>query len=187
MKYLIAGLGNPGIEYTHTRHNIGFMVADRFVELGDAGFADKRHAFIAETRLKNKLVYLIKPLTFMNLSGKAVRYWLSKLNIPLENLLVVTDDIALPLGKLRLRGKGSDGGHNGLANIQTLLGSAEYPRLRFGIGGNFPRGRQVDYVLNEFNEDEWPIIKDKIDLSVEIIKSFVLQGISPTMSQYNNN
>lgn len=187
MKYLIACLGNPGAEYDITRHNIGFMVADYYAAKKELVFKDKRYAFITESRLKNRLLYFIKPHTFMNLSGKAVRYWLKELAVPDENLLVITDDLALPLGKLRLRGKGGAGGHNGLKNIEDLLGTTEYPRLRFGISDEFSRGRQVDYVLSQFSEEELAVVNQKLPLTTEIIESFALQGLPRTMSIYNNN
>ncbi|MEX0967467.1 MAG: aminoacyl-tRNA hydrolase [Bacteroidia bacterium] len=185
MKFLISGLGNPGQEYAQTRHNIGFMVIDRLAGQLELQWEDRRLGWVAQGRIKNKQVYLLKPSTYMNLSGKAVRYWLNELKIPLENLLVVTDDLALPTGKIRLRGKGSDGGHNGLSDIQNVLGTTEYPRLRFGISSEFSRGRQVDYVLSDFSPEEIADVDPAIEKSVEAIKSFVLQGLPRTMSEFN--
>ncbi|MEA5045556.1 MAG: aminoacyl-tRNA hydrolase, partial [Petrimonas sp.] len=153
MKYLIVGLGNVGPDYENTRHNVGFMVLDAFAKASNIVFQDKRYGFVAETRLKNKSLVLLKPSTFMNLSGNAVRYWLQKEKIEDENLLVVVDDLALPFGTLRLKSKGSDAGHNGLKHIQQTIGTQQYARLRFGIGNDFVRGAQVDYVLDEFSDE----------------------------------
>lgn len=185
MKYLIVGLGNIGREYENTRHNIGFMVLDALAKASNAVFEDKRYGFVAQTRLRNKSLVLLKPSTFMNLSGNAVRYWLQKENIENENLLVVVDDLALPFGALRLKTKGSDAGHNGLKHIQELIGQ-NYPRLRFGIGNDFPRGHQVDYVLDEFSDDEQSKLPERIETAVDIIRSFCLAGVNITMNQYNN-
>ena len=185
MKYLIAGLGNIGPDYADTRHNIGFMVLDALAKASNTVFADKRYGFVAEMRLKNKSLVLLKPSTFMNLSGNAVRYWLQKENIPTENLLVVVDDLALPFGTLRLKPKGGDAGHNGLKHIQDLIGQ-NYSRLRFGIGSDFPRGHQVDYVLDAFSDEEQKALPARIDLAVDIIRSFCLAGVTNTMNQYNN-
>jgi peptidyl-tRNA hydrolase, PTH1 family len=187
MKYLIVGLGNPGQEYELTRHNIGFLVCDHIAETNTASFKPGRHGKIAETRFKNKQVYLLKPDTFMNLSGKAVRYWLNELKIPNENLLVITDDLALPLGKLRLKMKGSDGGHNGLKSINEVLNTQQYSRLRFGIGDEFSKGKQVDYVLGKWRDDEWKVLKEKIEVAAEFTKSFVLEGAERAMTKFNNN
>ncbi len=185
MKYLITGLGNPGAEYELTRHNIGFLVLDRLAASLDISFEPKKLGEMGSGRIKNKIIYLLKPATFMNLSGKAVRYWLTELNIPIENLLVITDDLALPTGKLRMKTKGSDGGHNGLKSIQEILQTPEYARLRFGIGSDFPNGRQMDYVLGNWTDQEWVIIKDKIDSAADAVKSFVLAGPNLTMEKYN--
>ena len=185
MKYLIVGLGNIGREYENTRHNIGFMVLDALAKASNAVFEDKRYGFVAQTRLRNKSLILLKPSTFMNLSGNAIRYWLQKENIENENLLVVVDDLALPFGALRLKTKGSDAGHNGLKHIQELIGQ-NYPRLRFGIGNDFPRGHQVDYVLDEFSEDEKLKLPERIETAVDIIRGFCLAGVNNTMNQYNN-
>lgn len=186
MKYLITGLGNPGPEYIQTRHNIGFLVLDKLADKLAVSFSSVRHGHIAEGRIKNKQVYLLKPNTYMNLSGKAVRYWLGELGIPVENLLIITDDIALPVGKLRLKTKGSDGGHNGLKSINELLGHTSYARLRFGVGNEFAKGRQVDYVLGEWNAEEKESIPARIELAAEAIESFVLAGAERTMSQFNS-
>ena len=185
MKYLIAGLGNPGQEYELTRHNIGFLVLDKLAGEMNISFSGKKLGEMASGRLKNKIVHLLKPGTFMNLSGKAVRYWLHQLEIPIENLLIITDDLALPTGKLRLKTKGSNGGHNGLKSIEELLQTQEYARLRFGIGNEFSKGRQVDYVLDTWTDDEWKTVKEKIDVAAEAVKSFVLAGSAITMEKYN--
>ena len=153
MKYLIVGLGNIGSEYRNTRHNIGFKVLDAFAEASNIIFSTQRYGDVAQVRVKNKVLFLLKPSTYMNLSGEAVRYWMNKENIPLENVLVIVDDLALPFGAIRIKGKGSDGGHNGLKNIAALVGGQNYARLRFGIGNDFPKGAQVDYVLGNFTEE----------------------------------
>lgn len=183
-KFLIVGLGNPGSEYSGTRHNTGFMVVDAMAEEAGASFDDKRYGFVAETSVKGRKLFLLKPTTFMNLSGNAVRYWMNKENIPMEHLLVVVDDLSLPLGTLRLKGSGSNGGHNGLGHIQQLIGQ-NYARLRMGIGNEYPRGGQVDWVLGKYTEEDMKELQPAIDLGVDIIKSFVLQGIDITMNQYN--
>jgi PTH1 family peptidyl-tRNA hydrolase len=185
-KFLIVGLGNPGSEYENTRHNIGFRILDAFADSLKIKFSSSRLAFTAEGKIKNKKFFLIKPVTFMNLSGKAVNYYLQKEKIPLSNILVITDDIALPFGKIRIRPKGSDGGHNGLKNINEILGSENYPRLRFGIGNEYPKGGQVNYVLGEWNDEELKIIQPKIGLAVNAINDFMLLGIEKTMNLYNN-
>ncbi|MDH6356906.1 aminoacyl-tRNA hydrolase [Parabacteroides sp. PF5-9] len=186
MKYLITGLGNIGSQYWGTRHNIGFRVVNKLVEDSGHFFSEERYGAVARMRVKNKELVVLKPNTFMNLSGNAVRYWLQKENIPVENLLVIVDDIALPFGVLRLKPKGSDAGHNGLKNIQQILGTQEYTRLRFGVGDYFPRGGQVEYVLGQFDPEELAVMPEKVDRAVEIIKSFCLSGIQFTMNQYNN-
>ncbi|EFA90989.1 aminoacyl-tRNA hydrolase [Hoylesella buccalis ATCC 35310] len=183
-KYLICGLGNPGAEYAGTRHNTGFMVLDAFAKASNIVFEDKRYGFVAETSLKGRKIILLKPTTFMNLSGNAVRYWLNKENIDQRRLLVVSDDVALPLGEFRLKGSGSNGGHNGLGHIQQLIGQ-NYPRLRMGIGNEYPRGGQVDWVLGHYDETDMQVLQPAIDTAVEIIKSFVLAGIDITMNQFN--
>ncbi len=185
MKYLIVGLGNIGPEYDATRHNIGFDVADAFVIKHKGIFRQERHAYAAECKWKGKTFIVIKPTTYMNLSGKAVKYWMDKEKIPVEHLLVIVDDLALPLDTLRLRGSGSAAGHNGLRDIETVLQTNQYPRLRFGIGSDFPKGRQVDFVLGRWQSSELPIVKEKIRKSTEVIESFAAQGIANTMSQYN--
>lgn len=185
MKFLIAGLGNIGPDYEQTRHNIGFMVLDAFAKASNVFFEDKRYGYVAETRLRNQSLILLKPSTFMNLSGNAVRYWLQKEKIETENLLVVVDDLSLPFGTLRLKAKGSDAGHKGLKHIQELIGQ-NYPRLRFGIGNNFPRGAQINYVLEEFSDEEKQQLPQRIETAVDIIRSFCLSGIDFTMNQYNN-
>ncbi len=186
MKYLIAGLGNIGEEYTHTRHNIGFDILDAYAKASNIVFEDKRYAFVAYRTLKGRNIVLIKPTTYMNLSGKAVNYWLQKEKIPVENLLVIVDDIALPLGTIRLRMKGSDGGHNGLANISEILGHNNYARLRFGIGNNYPKGAQINYVLGRWSSEDRLQIESRITLATQAIDSFVLQGIDKTMSFFNS-
>lgn len=185
MKYLIACLGNIGAEYDETRHNIGFKIADRLAKDLDASFATCRLAQVSEMRFKGKTMLVIKPTTYMNLSGKAVQYWLREEKIPIENLLVVNDDLALPLGELRLRKQGADGGHNGLTDIIEKLGTNAFCRLRFGLGNDYPRGRQVDFVLGKWKPSEEPIIDERVDVAVEIIKSFATQGVDRTMNQFN--
>lgn len=186
MKYLIVGLGNPGIEYRDTRHNIGFRILDSLSGASNIAFETARYGEVAHMRLKNKQLVLLKPNTYMNLSGNAVRYWKEKENIEIENILVVVDDLALPFGAIRMRGKGSDAGHNGLKNITEMLGSEAYPRLRFGIGNEFSRGHQVDYVLGAFTLDERQSLPTRIDTAVEAIKDFCLAGIGHAMCQFNN-
>lgn len=186
MKYLIVGLGNIGPQYELTRHNIGFLVLDRLAELHKApAFSSDRLAFTTEFRYKNAVLHLIKPTTFMNLSGKAVSHWLNTLKIPKENMIVITDDLALPYGKLRIKSKGSNGGHNGLGNIQEVLGSQDYPRLRFGVGSNFSKGKQVDYVLSNFDQNEMAELPIHLDRCAEAIVSFCMAGIERTMNQFN--
>ncbi len=185
MKYLIAGLGNIGPEYAFTRHNIGFMVLDRLAAQNDFKFSFEKLAFVAEWKHKGRQFYFIKPTTFMNLSGKAIRYYMDQYKIPVENLLVVTDELQLPFGTLRMKPKGSNGGHNGLRNIEEILGTAEYARLRFGIGNNFPRGRQVDYVLKPFSNDEMIELPIFLDRAGEIVVSFCTLGVQYAMNNYN--
>ena len=186
MKYLIVGLGNIGDEYRNTRHNIGFMVLDALAKASNIVFSDKRYGAIANMSLKGRQLVLLKPSTYMNLSGNAVRYWMQQENIPLEKVLIVVDDLALPIGTLRLKGKGSDAGHNGLKHIAATLGTQNYSRLRFGIGNNFPKGGQIDFVLGEFDDEDKKILPERIELAGEIIKSFCLAGLNITMNQYNN-
>ncbi len=180
------GLGNPGEEYDNTRHNIGFKILDAVADSLKIKFESSRLAFAAEGKVKNKTFILVKPTTFMNLSGKAVNYYLQQEKITLSNLLVITDDIALPMAAIRLRPKGSDGGHNGLKNITEVLSSENYSRLRFGIGNEYPRGGQVDFVLGKWSNDELQIILPKIELAVEAIKDFALMGVEKTMNAYNS-
>lgn len=186
MKYLIVGLGNIGSEYQDTRHNIGFTVLDALAKASNIFFSEKRYGSICEINIKNKTMILLKPSTFMNLSGNAVRYWMNEKKIPIENVLVIVDDIALPFGVVRLKGKGSDAGHNGLKNIKEVLDTQEYSRLRFGIGNDYPKGQQVNYVLGQFTEDEKLLLPNRINTALDIIKSFVLAGLNNTMNQYNN-
>lgn len=186
MKFLIVGLGNPGVKYAETRHNIGFKVVDAIAnELGGV-FTLGRQAETAEVKFKGRTLMLIKPTTFMNLSGKAVNYWMQAGNIPRENLLVITDDLALPFGKLRMKGKGSDGGHNGLKDIQATLNSQDYARLRFGVGSDFHKGQQVDYVLGEWSEEERKTLQERIQTATEFIKGFATIGLNLTMTNLNN-
>ena len=185
-KFLITGLGNIGAEYAHTRHNIGFDVIDEFVLKHRGFFKSARLADVAEIKWKGKIFICLKPTTYMNLSGRAVKYWLDKEKILLENSLTIVDDIALPLDKLRLRKSGSDAGHNGLRDIQNILGTDVYPKLRFGIGNNFPKGMQVEYVLSKWFKEEIPIVKIKIEKCIDVIESFAAVGIDKTMSLVNN-
>ena len=186
MKFLIVGLGNVGNEYSHTRHNIGFDVLNAFVHKHGGSFKADRLAYVAEIKWKGKQFVCICPTTYVNLSGKAVKYWMDKEKIPVENVLVIVDDVALPLNKLRLRPGGSDAGHNGLKNIQEMLGTTEYAKLRFGIGNDYPKGYQVDYVLGKWKKEEEPLVKLKIEKSVEVIENFAVIGISMAMNQVNN-
>ena len=186
MKYLIVGLGNIGAEYAETRHNIGFNVLDALAEASNTVFTTQRYGDVAEAKYKGRTLVLLKPSTYMNLSGKAVRYWMEAEKIPLENLLVVSDDIALPFGTLRLRPKGSAGGHNGLKNIAESLGHNNYARLRFGIGGDFPKGFQVDYVLGTWTKEEADALPERLDMAGEVIRSFATAGLERTMNAFNN-
>ncbi len=186
MKSLIVALGNIGPEYADTRHNIGFMIADEMAKQAGAGFSTMRLAYYTELSYKGKKLHLIKPTTYMNLSGKAVNFWMQELKIPVENVLVLVDDLALPFGTLRLKPKGSAAGHNGLKSIEAILGNSDYARLRFGIGDNFPKGRQVDYVLSGFDDDEVPALPALLNRSIEIIESFVTVGPELTMTKFNN-
>ncbi|MGN0235522.1 MAG: aminoacyl-tRNA hydrolase [Paludibacteraceae bacterium] len=185
MKYLIVGLGNIGDEYAGTRHNIGFMMLDAFADAQNALWADKRYGFVARCRVKNAEMVLLKPSTYMNLSGNAVRYWLQQEKIPVENMLVLVDDLNLPFGTIRIRKQGSNGGHNGLGNIQSVLGTENYARVRFGIGNNFSRGAQCNFVLGRWTDEEQKLLPDRLKLTSEIIPSFCLQGIDRTMNLYN--
>ncbi len=185
MKYLIVGLGNIGSEYENTRHNIGFNVLDAFAKASNTVFTDRRYGAVAEVKVKGRTLVLLKPSTYMNLSGNAVRYWLQQEKIPVENMLIIVDDISLPFGTLRLRPKGSDAGHNGLKDVARVVGNENYARLRFGVGGDFPRGAQVDYVLGQFPAEEREKLPERINVACDIIKSFCLAGIALTMNQYN--
>ena len=184
-KFLIAGLGNIGEEYVHTRHNIGFDVADAFASKHKAVFQPGRLAQVAQFSWKGRPITLIKPTTFMNLSGKAVTDWMDQEKLPVEQVLIVVDELALPLNRLRLRPGGSAAGHNGLTSIQESLGTDQYPRLRFGIGNQFPKGGQVDFVLGKWTPDEESLVALKIEKSVSVIESFIIQGIGRTMSEWN--
>ena len=192
MKYLIVGLGNPGEEYEQTRHNIGYMALDRFVKTineenpaNSCSFSIDRHAYVAQTKVKGRSLVLVKPTTFMNLSGKAVKYWLNREKIPVENMLIIVDDLALDLGAIRLRMGGSDGGHNGLKDIIASLGHNKFNRLRFGIGNNFARGRQIDFVLGKIEGEDWNVVDEKLNTCCDIIKSFVTLGMDRTMNLFN--
>lgn len=185
MKYLIVGLGNIGSEYDGTRHNIGFSVLDALAKASNVIFEDKRYGFVGEMKVKGQQLVLLKPSTYMNLSGNAVRYWMNKENIPVERTLIIVDDLALPLGTLRMKPSGSDAGHNGLKHIAATLGTQAYPRLRFGIGNDFPKGGQVDFVLGHFSAEEQDVLKERIEMAGEMIKSFCLAGINTTMNQFN--
>lgn len=186
MKYLIVGLGNIGPEYADNRHNIGFMILDEMAKQAGLKFSTLRLAAYTELSFKGRMLHLIKPTTYMNLSGKAVSYWMQELKIPLENVLVLVDDLAIPLGSVKIKPKGSPAGHNGLKNIEGLLATNNYARLKFGIGDNFPKGRQVDYVLSGFDDDELLELPALIDRSIEMIKSFVTVGVELTMTNFNN-
>ncbi len=192
MKYLIVGLGNPGEEYEQTRHNIGYMALDRFVSRYNIDnpdnrirFSTERHAYITQAKVKGRTLILAKPTTFMNLSGKAVKYWMDKEKIPIENVLIIVDDLALDLGTIRLRMGGSDGGHNGLKDIIAALGHNKFNRLRFGIGNNFSRGRQIDFVLGKIDGEDWNTVDAKLDTCCEVIKSFASIGMDRTMNLFN--
>lgn len=186
MKYLIVGLGNIGEEYRETRHNIGFMILDAMAMASNISFTTQRYGDVATCRVKNKQLVLLKPSTYMNLSGEAVRYWAQKEKIPVDHILILVDDLALPLGAIRMKGSGSDAGHNGLKNIAAMLGTQSYPRLRFGIGNDFPRGAQVNYVLSRFSANDLEIIKPRIDIAIDAIKTYVLAGLQTAMCNYNN-
>ena len=185
MKYLIVGLGNPGDEYKNTRHNIGFKILDALKEAYNISFTTEKYASIASVKYKGRTLILIKPTTFMNLSGKAVNYWLQKHKIDIKNLLVVTDDISLDFGTLRLREKGSDGGHNGMKDIEDILGNNQYARLRFGVGNDFAKGQQVDYVLDNWSSEESNNLDKRIEQCIKIIQAFSTIGITKTMSDFN--
>ena len=184
-KFLIVGLGNIGAEYVNTRHNIGFKILDHFAKKEGVTFQTAKLGDLAEYKVKGRTLLLLKPNTYMNLSGKAVKYWMEKEKIEKENVLIITDDLNIAFGTIRIKTKGSDGGHNGLKNIQLLLNSTEYPRFRFGISDEFKKGKQVDYVLGDWNEDEKTKLTERLDLSSEIISSFALSGLNTTMNTYN--
>ena len=186
MKFLIVGLGNPGVKYQNTRHNIGFKALDYVSKHANAFFSSVRYGELSSFKYKGKFIFLLKPNTYMNLSGNAVNYWIKKENIPLSNLLIITDDINLSIGVLRMKKKGSDGGHNGLKNIQELLLSSSYPRLRIGVGNEFSKGKQVDYVLGDWSQEEEEILEEKLVKIKEMILSFCFAGIEKTMNKYNN-
>lgn len=186
MKYLIVGLGNIGSEYHQTRHNIGFMILDAMAMASNISFSTERYGDVAHARLKNKQLVLLKPSTYMNLSGEAVRYWAQKEKIPTDHILILVDDLALPFGAIRIKANGSDAGHNGLKNIAAMLGTQSYPRLRFGIGNDFSRGHQIDFVLSKFSAEELEALKPRIELAIDAVKTFVLAGIQTAMCNYNN-
>jgi PTH1 family peptidyl-tRNA hydrolase len=186
MKFLIVGLGNIGAKYETTRHNIGFKALDFVAEQSSAFFTEEKYGKISSFKYKGKNIFLLKPNTFMNLSGSAVRYWLTKLKIDVKNLLVISDDLNLEVGNLRIKKNGSDGGHNGLKDIQQTLSSNQYPRLRIGVGNNFPKGRQIDYVLGEWTEEEHLILDQRMETIKEIVLSFCFAGIENTMNTFNN-
>lgn len=186
MKYLVIGLGNIGSEYTHTRHNIGFDILDWMAKDMKAEFSLERHAFRAEVKHKGRKIILLKPTTYMNLSGKAVKYWMTTEKVDIDHVLVILDDLAIPLGKLRMKLKGGDGNHNGLTSIIESVGHSNFPRLRFGIGNDFRRGYQSDFVLGTWSADESPLVEERIDMAIEMIKSFTAIGAQRTMTAFNN-
>ena len=185
INFLIVGLGNIGSEYAQTRHNIGFRVLDALAKASNLVFEDKRYGAVTTLKVKNQTLTLLKPSTYMNLSGNAVRYWMNEKKIPLENILVVVDDLSLPFGQLRMRPGGSEAGHNGLKHISSVLGTQQYARLRFGIGNDFPRGGQVDFVLGEFTDEDLKTMDERLELAGEMVKSFALSGIQFTMNHFN--
>lgn len=185
MNFLIVGLGNIGVEYANTRHNIGFKVLDALAKASNLVFEDKRYGAIATLKVKNQTLTLLKPSTYMNLSGNAVRYWMNEKKVPLENVLVVVDDLALPFGQLRMKPSGSEAGHNGLRHITSVLGTQQYARLRFGIGNDFPRGGQVDFVLGEFGPEDMEKMDERLTLAGDMIKAFALSGIQFAMNNFN--
>lgn len=186
MKYLIVGLGNIGTEYDGTRHNIGFRVLDALAEASNTAFQDKRYGFVAKTRVKNAELVLLKPSTYMNLSGNAVRYWMQEEKIPLENLLIIVDDLSLPVGAIRMKQNGSAAGHNGLKHIASVLGTEGYNRLKFGIGNDFPKGAQIDFVLGKFSPEDSKTVDERKLVAIEAIKAFALSGMAFAMCHYNN-
>lgn len=186
MKFLIVGLGNPGIDYAETRHNIGFKVLDALAGASNTVFSPGRLGDIAQIKHKGRALVLVKPSTYMNLSGKAVNYWMQEEKIPLDRVLIITDDLALPFGKIRIKGKGSDGGHNGLKHINATVNTQEYARMRFGIGSEFGRGQQVDYVLGTWSEEEQKTLDERIKIAAEGALSFTTAGLGRTMNDFNN-
>ncbi|MEL7271632.1 MAG: aminoacyl-tRNA hydrolase [Bacteroidota bacterium] len=184
-KYLVVGLGNIGTEYENTRHNIGFNILDFMASKESFSFSTEKLGDIATFKYKGRSILFLKPSTYMNLSGKAVKYWMDKEKVPLENVLIITDDINIPFGTLRLKGKGSDGGHNGLKNIQSILGTTSYPRFRFGVGADFGKGRQIDYVLGQWNSEEQSQLPERLEQSKNLVLSFVFAGAKNTMNQFN--
>lgn len=186
-KYLIVGLGNIGPEYAQTRHNIGFKILDALANQENLSFETAKLGDVSTFKIKGRSALLLKPSTYMNLSGKALHYWMEKENIPLENVLVITDDLNLEFGVIRVKTKGSDGGHNGLKDIQNTLNTVNYNRFRFGVGADFGKGRQVDYVLGKWNDDEKKALVERLEKSTEVIKSFILSGITITMNQFNGS
>jgi peptidyl-tRNA hydrolase, PTH1 family len=187
MKYLVVGLGNIGKEYENTRHNIGFIILDELARASNIAFSDKRYGFVAEMKYAGRTLILLKPSTFVNLSGRAVHYWMQKEKVELNKVLIVVDDIALPFGKIRLRLNGGNAGHNGLTSIQEVLGTQQYARLRFGIGNDFPKGYQIDHVLGKLTLAEEEIVNSKFDMCIEIIKAFATIGPDQTMTRYNKS
>jgi peptidyl-tRNA hydrolase, PTH1 family len=185
-RFLIAGLGNPGAEYAETRHNAGFKIAEKLVTDAGVKFESGRHADVARFRHKGRQLIVIKPSTFMNLSGKAVNYWMQQEDIPVTQLLVLVDEIALPFGRIRIGPKGSDGGHNGLQSIQEMIGTTEYPRLRFGIGSDYGKGQQVDYVLGKWGEEEMKTLEERIGIAADAVRTFTFAGLQRAMNEFNN-
>ncbi len=186
MKYLIVGLGNIGEDYNFTRHNVGFDIVDLLAQKLEVKFMQDRYAYITEAKYRGRTLILLKPTTYMNLSGKALKYWKDHYNIPIDKIMVITDDLSIDLGKIRIRGKGSDGGHNGLKSINQELNSTLYPRLRFGIGSNFPKGKQAEYVLSKWNADEIETVIQTQTKAAEAVLSFITIGLEKTMNQFNN-
>jgi len=184
-KFLIVGLGNIGDEYQNTRHNIGFQMLDAFAKASNIAFEDKRYGFVGRGRVKNAELVLLKPSTFMNLSGNAVRYWMQEEKIPIENILILVDDLNLPFGTIRMRKQGSNGGHNGLGHIQQVLGSENYARVRFGIGNEYTKGAQINFVLGQWTDEEQKLLPERLEIVKQIIPSFCLQGIDRTMNMFN--
>lgn len=185
MKFLIVGLGNIGAEYEGTRHNIGFDIVDQWAKINETHWSSERLASLSHFKFRGKEIFAVKPTTYMNLSGKAVRYWMDQERIPLKNILVVLDDLSLDVGRIRLKGKGSSGGHNGLKSIEELLNTQDYNRLRFGIGNNFPKGRQAEFVLEKWGPSEIAAVEDGVIKSIHAIESWIIRGLAPTMTEFN--